>query len=41
MPKSLLTKRQRNWLRHINAADARDGTLAAYSNAHKLKVRNR
>jgi hypothetical protein len=42
MPKSKtpLTKRQRYWLRHINAADASDGTLVAYAKAHKLKVRD-
>ncbi|MEL6200036.1 MAG: hypothetical protein AAFR09_07520 [Pseudomonadota bacterium] len=39
-PKTPLTKRQRYWLRHINAADASGGTLVAYAKAHKLKVRD-
>lgn len=36
-PKTVLTKRQRYWLRHINAAD---GALVDYAKAHKLKVRD-
>jgi hypothetical protein len=39
-PKTPLTKRQRYWLRHINAADASHGTLVAYAKDHKLKVRD-
>lgn len=39
-PKTPLTKCQRYWLRHINAADASGGTLVAYAKAHKLKVRD-
>ena len=35
-----ITKRQRQWLDHINAADASDGSLIAYAAAHKLKVKD-
>ena len=39
-PKPTITKRQQQWLDHINAADASDGSLVAYAAAHKLKVKD-
>ncbi len=39
-PKPPITKRQQQWLDHINAADASDDSLVAYAAAHKLKVKD-
>ena len=38
--KSPITKRQQQWLNHINAADASNNSLVAYAAAHKLKVKD-
>ncbi|MFK8018010.1 MAG: hypothetical protein AB8G17_21515 [Gammaproteobacteria bacterium] len=38
--KPATTKRQRYWLNHIKAADASDGSLVAYAETHKLKVKD-
>ncbi len=33
-PKPPITERQQQWLDHINAADASEGSLVAYAAAH-------